>query len=175
MKLKGLPVYTEKWLTDEILVDSELFPKPESIYAQGIWRCSPLLIANVEDTLGYLIPSELRDFYLSFGAGRLPGYVHTAYNSPNNILLPPHIPRLISGLCKWMMGYTQMEPKTLPFFEVDVDLFLCLKPDSENPNAVWWMWGELQPNQGKICDSLVEFFEKLVVDPNWFNPPRNLA
>ncbi len=63
------------------------------------------------------------------------------------------------------MPYTQVEHGTLPFFERDVDLFLCLHPDSDNPNAVHWMWGD------KICDSLVEFFQRLVEDPDWFNPP----
>ena len=69
-----------------------------------------------------------------------------------------------------MMSYTKIEPKTLPFFERNVDLFLCLKPHDKNPNAVWWMWGAQMPNQGKICDSIFEFFERLEESPDWFNP-----
>jgi hypothetical protein len=157
---------TEKALTPELIATSERFPNTEVIYGKGLWLCPKTILADAEKCLGYRFPHQLRLFYLEVGVGRLPGYTHTAYNSPNNILIPTHIPRLIDGTCEWMMPYTQIEPETLPFFERDVDLFLCLHPKSDNPNAVYWMWGE------KICDSLVEFFQKLVEDPDWFNPPK---
>lgn len=156
-------------LTDEVLAHSEVFPNPEIIYAQGLWKCPDIYLIKAEKKLGFIFPSELRSWYLDHGVGRMTGYLHTPYNSPNNILIPTHIPKLIDGTCEWMMPYTQIEPGTLPFFERDVDLFLCLKPHSNNPNAVWWMWGEKMPNQGKICDSLVDFFERLVEDPDWFS------
>lgn len=170
----ALKIANEQWLTDAMLAGSEVFPKPETIYGQGLWRCKYELIADAEKQIGYSLPAELKEFYYEYGVGRIVGYEHTPYNSPNNILIPTHIPKLINGTCGWMMPYTQIEPNTLPFFERDVDLFLCLKPHSDNPNAVWWMWGGEMHNGGKICDSLVEFFEKLIIDPDWFNPPQKL-
>lgn len=163
---------TNNALTSSIAASSEAYPNTEVIYGKGLWLCSEEILRDAENNLGYRFPLQLRSFYLEFGAGRLPDYVHTSVNSPNNILIPTHIPKLINGTCEWMMPYTEIEPDTLPFFERDVDLFLCLHPKSDNPNAVWWMWGEKMPNGGKICDSLVEFFQRLVEDPNWFSPPR---
>jgi hypothetical protein len=164
---------TKKILTPELLLNSEKFPNTEVIYAQGPWLVPEIVLRQTEEQLGYRFPNELRKFYLEVGVGRLPGYTYSGADSPNNILIPPHIPRLISGICEWMMPYTQIEPYTLPFFERDTDLFLCLHPQSENPNAVYWMWGQKMPNGGKICDSLVEFFKRLVDDPNWFNPTKD--
>lgn len=155
-----------KVLTPDLIATSESFPNTEVIYGKGLWLCPETILVDTEKCLGYRFPHQLRSLYLEVGVGRLPGYTHTVYNSPNNILIPTHIPKLINGTCEWMMPYTQIEPNTLPFFERDVDLFLCLHPKSDNPNAVYWMWGE------KICDSLLEFFQKLVVDPDWFNPPK---
>ena len=159
-------------LTPEVAAASENFPNTDVIYGKGLWICPESVLIEAERELGYPFPDELRAFYCEVGVGRIPNYAHTSLNSPNNILIPTHIPKLINGTCKWMMPYTQIEPDTLPIFERDVDLFLCLHPKSNNPNAVWWMWGEKMPNGGKICDSLVEFFRRLVDDPNWFNPPE---
>lgn len=159
-------------LTPDVVVTSEIFPNTDVIYGKGLWACPESVLIEAEADLGYSFPEELRAFYLTAGVGRMPDYVHTAINSPNNILIPTHIPKLINGSCEWMMPYTEIEPGTLPFFERDVDLFLCLHPKSDNPNAVWWMWGEKMPNDGKICDSLLEFFQRLVEDPDWFNPPK---
>lgn len=130
----------------------------------------PVNLLEVEKTSGNIIggfPEQLKKFYLELGAGT----VHKSKagletSSHNYVINPVEIPKLLDGTCEWMMPYTQIEPNTLPFFERDVDLFLCLHPQSDNPNAVHWMWGE------KICDSLVEFFQRLVEDPDWFNPPK---
>jgi hypothetical protein len=88
----------------------------------------------------------------------------------NFIASPDELCQIHAGTSDWLMPYSQLEPETIPFLQRDTDLFLCVKPFSENPNAVWWMWGQNLPNDGKICDSLIEFFERLIEDPNWFNP-----
>ena len=139
---------------------------PYEIYGSGFWKCPPEILAKAEHALGYPLPSQLRNLYLEAGVGTVvkKGIIESL--SYNNILIPTDIPKLLDGTCEWMMPYTQIAPDTLPFFERDVDLFLCLHPQSDSPNAVWWMWGE------KICDSLVEFFQKLVEDPDWFNPSK---
>lgn len=159
-------------LTLEALGGSETYPNPYAIYGKGFQPCDETMMAKVERELGYELPSQLRTYYREVGVGNLVADESQATFSDNNILIPTHIPKLIDGTCGWMMPYTQIEPGTLPFFERALDTFLCLKPNSDNPNAVWWMWGELMPNGGKICDSLVEFFERLVEDPNWFSPPK---
>jgi hypothetical protein len=163
---------TSKILSSDLLAKSEVFPNTEVIYGKGLWQIPVDVLDEAEKCLGYRFPAMLRQFYLEVGVGRIPSYRHAANNSPNNILIPTHIPKLIDGTCEWMMPYTTIEPNTLPFFERDVDLFLCLHPKSENPNAVFWMWGENMPNAGKVCDSLIDFFERLVKDPNWFNPSK---
>ena len=159
-------------MTIEKLVDSETYPNPYALYLEGFQPCDEKVLAYVEGELNYQLPEQLRKYYLEIGVGNLVADESQATFSENNILIPTHIPKLIMGTCGWMMPYTQIEPNTIPFFELAIDSFLCLKPDSDNPNAVWWMWGELMPNGGKICDSLVEFFQRLVEDPNWFNPPK---
>lgn len=148
---------------------------PYEIYLSGFWKCSPEILATAEDALGYPLPSQLRLLYLEAGVGTVRKKDVAEELSYNNILIPTDIPKLLNGTCGWTMPYateTEMEPDTLPFFERAIDLYLCLRPHSENPNAVYWMWGEKMPNGEKICDSLVEFFQKLVEDPDWFNPSK---
>lgn len=123
-----------------------------------------------ERELGITLPSELKAFYREIGEGQLQTGVNGDVSDFNWVANPIELVKINRGKSDWLMPYSLIEPDTLPFFQRDVDLFLCLHPKSDNPNAVWWMWGEKLPNGGKICDSLVEFFQRLVEDPNWFNP-----
>ena len=127
-------------------------------------------IDEAEQILRMPFPMELERFYLEIGWGQLQTGSNGIATDFNYVASPTEIVGIINGTSEWLMPYSQIEENTLPFFQRDVDLFLCLHPKSENPNAVWWMWGEQMPNNGKICDSLVEFFQRLVVDPDWFNP-----
>lgn len=129
-------------------------------------------IASIEDFLGFKLPTELKAFYLEIGAGQLQTGISGSVSDFNWIASPSELTSILQGTSDWLMPYSQIEPDTLPFFQRGVDHFICLKPHSDNPNAVWWMWGDLSPDKGKICDSLVEFFERLIEDPNWFNPPK---
>lgn len=126
-------------------------------------------IQRAESGLASRFPEELRTFYYEIGYGFMGG--GGEYHSPNRICHPTEIPQIIDLTYEGLtLPEFEVEPETLPFFERDVNLFLCLHPKSDNPNAVWWMWGDKLPNGGKICDSLVEFFQRLIEDPNWFNP-----
>lgn len=125
-----------------------------------------------ENTLLSNLPTQLKAFYDEIGEGQLQTGLNGATSDFNWVASPKELVNILNGTSDWLMPYSQLEPATLPFFQRGVDSFLCLKPQSDNPNAVWWMWGELMPNDGKICDSLVEFFERLVEDPNWFSPPK---
>ena len=127
------------------------------------------LIFEAERKLDYAFPNELRTFYLEIGEGRLQSGEEARFvsHSHNSVIHPTDIPKLLDGTCEWMMPYTEIQPDVLPFFDRDLDLFLCLRPRSGNPNAVYWMWGD------RICDSLIEFFQRLMVDPDWFNPPKS--
>lgn len=127
------------------------------------------LIPKVELAWSCIIPSELSIFYHEMGWGQLQTGINGTYSDFNYIASLEELIKLSQGTSDWLMPYSQIEPGALPFFQRDVDYFFCLKPHSENPNAVWRMWGAKMPNHGKICDSLVEFFERLVEDPNWFN------
>jgi hypothetical protein len=156
------------------LAGSEDYPNPYAIYSAGFQPCNDAVLLAAENDLGYGLPLQLRAYYSEIGVGSLVSNESQATFSENNVLIPTHIAKLVDGTCGWMLPYTQIEPDTLPFFERALDTFICLKPKSDNPNAVWWMWGELMPDSGKICDSLVEFFQRLVADPNWFNPTQNI-
>lgn len=139
---------------------------PYEYYISGFWKVDPADICTVESELGYKLPDQLSAFYSEIGVGtiRTPGKVEGF--SYNNVIFPWDISGLFSGDCAWMEPGLEIQPNVLPFFERDVGLFLCLRPGTAEPNAVYWMWGD------KICNSLVEFFEKLVVDPDWFNPSK---
>jgi len=137
------------------------------LYENGFYSIDDGELTEAEKSLGTQFPEQLRAFYVEVGWGRLQTGANSRYTMSKNWIFPcEDVPQLLNGTCEWMMPYTQIQPDTLPFFERDVDLFLCLHPKSENPNAVHWMWGD------KICDSLVEFFQRLVEDPDWFNPPK---
>lgn len=127
-------------------------------------------IQQAELVLGCRFPEELRALYSELGYGFMGG---SEKFSPNRVCHPLEIPKIIDSSYEGLvLPEFEAEPNTLPFFERDINLFLCLHPKSDNPNAVYWMWGGEMPNGGKICDSLVEFFQRLVKDPDWFNPPQ---
>lgn len=127
-------------------------------------------IQQAEIVLGCRFPEELRTLYSELGYGFMG--CRGEYPSPNRVCHPLEVPKIMDLSYEGLVlpGF-EVEPNTLPFFERDINLFLCLHPISDNPNAVYWMWGQKMPNGGKICDSLVEFFQRLVEDPDWFNPP----
>ncbi len=139
------------------------------LFENGFFPVDHALIFEAEERLGYTFPDELRAFYIEIGEGRLQSgeEARLVSHSHNSVIHPTDIPKLLDGTCEWMMPYTEIQPDVLPFFDRDLDLFLCLRPRSDNPNAVYWMWGD------RICDSLVEFFQRLMVDPDWFNPPKS--
>lgn len=147
-------------------VDISAFRESENRNDNFFISVSPDQILDAERRLGFSLPSQLRCLYEEFGYGFITvgrdSLCRTT--STNRICTPKDIGDLREGICEWMMPYTKIQPDVLPFFDRDVDLFLCMRPFSENPNAVYWMWGE------KICDSLVEFFQRLVENPDWFNP-----
>lgn len=145
---------------------------PYEIYFSGFWRCEEREITELERLIGVQMPIQLRHYYLERGVGTFRNNDTPESFSYNNVLIPSDIPKLMAGTCEWMMPNVNIEPDTLPFFERDVNLFLCVKPKSLEPDAVWWMWGQNLPNSGKVSNSLVEFFERLRLDPDWFSLPN---
>jgi SMI1 / KNR4 family (SUKH-1) len=129
-------------------------------------------IRAAEEAFNIKLPSQLKFFYDEIGWGQLQMGANGLTADYNYIAAPAELVEIHNGTSGWLMPYSVLEPESLPFLQRGVDSFLCLKPKSDNPNAIWWMWGELMPHSGKICDSLVEFFQRLVADPNWFNPPQ---
>lgn len=137
---------------------------PYEHYLSGFWRIDPADLRDVESELGYSLPEQLSAFYSEIGVGTVRSSKKIEGLSYNNVLFPWDMGKLIAGTCAWADPDIEIEPDVLPFFERDVGLFLCVRPESEQPNAVHWMWGD------KICDSVVEFFQRVIVDPDWFNP-----
>lgn len=148
-------------------------PDPSEViglHGNFFFPTSLVSITQAEDVWGLKLPSQLTCFYQEVGWGQLQTGKNGKVTDFNYVASPEELVAIAKGTSDWLLPYTQIEPNTLPFFERDVDLFLCLHPHSDNPNAVWWMWGEKMPNGGKISNSLVDFFQRLVEDPNWFNP-----
>lgn len=132
-------------------------------------------IKRVEQVWGFALPSQLAEFYKELGWGQIQTGKSSQVSDGNYIASLDELLAIADRTSDWLTPYTKLEPDTLPFFQRDVDFFLCLKPRSDNPNAVWHMWGELMPNGGKISNSLVDFFQRLVEDPNWFNPIKPVS
>jgi len=126
-------------------------------------------IRHAEQVWGFQLPSQLVAFYLEVGWGQLQTGQNGSVVDFNYVASPEELVAIAQGNSDWLMPYSKIEPDTLPFFQCEVDLFLCLHPKSDNPNAVWWMWGEKMQGGGKVCDSIVEFFRRLVEDPGWFS------
>jgi hypothetical protein len=109
-------------------------------------------IRDGEEKLGFKFPSQLRNFYQKIGYGSL----KVPHNPPegykffsDNYINPPSILADII-LLGHDSGYISqdvldfMEPGDLPFFHIaDSCLFLMMRPNSDNPNAVYNQWGDL--------------------------------
>jgi len=109
-------------------------------------------IKTEEQRLGFRFPEQLRQFYLEIGYGNLTTpenpYKDYMLHSENEILKPSVIADII--LLGHDSGYISqdvldvMAPGDLPFFHIrDSCLFLFLKVNSSNPNAVYNEWGNL--------------------------------
>ena len=132
-----------------------------------VWRVSRNDIEQLRASLPYPIPSQLLALYEEVGIGVFCRGSSGQKSISHNTIIPPNeVLSVLDGTSELVLPYTQLQPDTLPFFDRDLDSFLCFHSKSENPNAVHWMWGE------KICDSLIEFIQRLVEDPDWFNPPK---
>ncbi len=148
-----------------LLADIAELGKVERLDPNHLIPVAKQSIASAELLLGYRLPEQLRQFYLEQGYGFITRGKSGQSISVNRICHPQELYEIVTGNFEGLLPDFEAQPDTLPFFERDTNLFLCHHPASDNPNAVHWMWGE------KICDSLVEFFQRLVEDPDWFNPP----
>lgn len=125
-------------------------------------------IIKAELSLKMRFPSELRKFYEEVGCG----YLTTPKNPPSdyrflgtNLILPPTIVerfyhgQLLNEDYECYMSentYELLEPGDIPVFEIgDSSSFMIMKPQSENPNAVYTDTGI------KIEDSFDEFINNL--------------
>jgi antitoxin YxxD len=121
-------------------------------------------ICDAEKKMGFPIPSELREFYLEIGTGKLPISLKekdTNNGLENRILSPDHLADIMTGtLINEETGlyfsrdnYEDMQPGDLPFFEIfNSSQYLYMKVNSDNPNAVW-----------DLCDIKIEdSFERFI-------------
>ena len=133
-------------------------------------------LAKAEVELGFEMPNQLKEFYKEIGAGILScgeKYPEMLADSLTNEILPPLVASNFSkgiliweGQDNWMAEptYELLEPGDLPFFEIgDSSSFMIMKPNSDNPNAIWYMGRE------KIEDSFEKFIWRLYYeDPSYY-------
>jgi hypothetical protein len=133
-------------------------------------------ILEAEKNLGCSFPSQLRKFYEEVGCGTLqnPHIVPEDYkfSSANEILPPLDVVNFSKGILFWEgqnhwmaeATYELLSPGDLPFFEIaDSTRFLIMKPNSDNPNAVW-----IDSSTVKIEDSFEKFIWRLYYESPWF-------
>jgi hypothetical protein len=111
------------------------------LYENGFFPVSMIELKQAELSLGFDFPSELRSFYEEIGEGRLQTGRNGNFTDNNHIASPSEVVAILKGTSDWLTPYSELQPGVLPFFQRDIDLFLCLHPQSNNPNAVQWMWG----------------------------------
>jgi hypothetical protein len=142
------------------------------------WRENSFITASntsilaVEKNLNILFPSDLKDFWLEIGGGNLtaPKEVSEDYECyyANNFLFPDEIALILtegaeSGLItEEVLEY--IDEEELPFFEIcDHSSFLYIRPNSDKPNAVYGLGGDI------VEDSIETFIWKLYhVSPTYY-------
>jgi hypothetical protein len=129
-------------------------------------------ITSVEKKLGVKFPNQLINFYEEIGYGFLirPHKYEIDYyfSNTNRINAPDTIEDiLLNGQSSGLISqdtYELLEPGDLPFFEIgDSASFLVMRPNSDNPNAIWTDTGI------KIEDSFEKFIWRLYYeDPAYY-------
>lgn len=129
-------------------------------------------IAQVENELGFTLPSELKDFYREIGYGFLvcskQENKNKEFYNTNRINSPSMIKEILvngqeSGLIS-SEAFDLIEPGDIPFFEIsDSANFLVMKANSKFENSVWSDCGVL------IEESFERFIWKLYnTDPEYY-------
>ncbi|HCU06450.1 MAG TPA: hypothetical protein DIC42_02550 [Holosporales bacterium] len=129
------------------------------------------IIIEAEQLLGFNFPISLRKFYEEVGYGHITTPVKKDSNyefyASNEILHPIVVSRFFHGELlnddyhAYMTDYAYEElPKgDIPVFEIgDGSSFMTMKPESDHPNAVWYLGYE------KIEDSFETFIYNLYYD-----------
>ena len=125
-----------------------------------------------EKRLGFRFPEQLREFWLEIGYGSIRVGAKTGpdWSCPhhNSILRPDQIADILLSneddpnspvLPEF---YELLRPGYMPFFEIgDSISFLYMRPQSDNPNAIWY-------GRDKICDSFEEFIHRLYYESPTF-------
>ncbi len=129
-------------------------------------------IQKVETNLNFQFPQALKEFWIDVGGGNLttPLDPPTDYDCvySNTFLFPNEIALILtqgsdSGLIiPEVLEY--MDESEIPFFEIcDHSSFLYIRPNSDKPNAVYELGGDI------VEDSLETFIWKLYhVSPTYY-------
>jgi hypothetical protein len=144
----------------DYLKDDDETVKPTLRHIFGVVSEDEIKLA--EKCLGYIFPSELRQFFLEVGEGSLrhnKDFSAIQEYYANRILHPKESAdiKLLgydSGLIVPSVKFAEDE---LPIFEVDGgEMFFVMKPQSDKPNAVYRDMG-----QGVLEDSFEKFIWRL--------------
>jgi hypothetical protein len=134
---------------------------------------APGELEKAESKFGFEFPFELKTFYKEVGGyGSLKvsnrNSKESTFYGSNTILPPSVIMEIFEDEGSDYMSkstYELLQPGDLPVFEIaDSSSFMFMKPQSDAPNAVWFMGVE------KIEDSFSKFIWRLYhEDPDYFS------
>tara|TARA_B100001248_G_scaffold220745_1_gene176559 strand:+ start:985 stop:1461 length:477 start_codon:yes stop_codon:yes gene_type:complete len=103
-------------------------------------------VEKYEKMLAFLFPEQLKEFYCDIGYGCFRGADEPSrLSDPDNLILDP---KMIADILLEKEDAISLPDISflegdMPFFEVgDGSNFLIMRPNSENPNAVYDMWGD---------------------------------
>jgi hypothetical protein len=136
----------------------------------SFYAVSDSKLAEAERRLGFTFPNQLRTLYSKIGYGFIDKSPITGKSAVQNYVVPPTLVAELMALSDppplpvpdYGAPRNGFPEGCLPFLDMGDGSFLYLKPQSDNPNAVWGVRGDKL-----ICNDLVEFFARLYEDP-WF-------
>jgi hypothetical protein len=121
---------------------------PKGVEENAFYKLLPSDISEAEKRLGYVFPSELKEFYKEIGYG----FLVTKHGSEKRCSYSNRIidPGSIADILLEGVNSGQLHPETeflegeMPFFEIaDSASFLIMYPQSDKPNAVYNMLGQM--------------------------------
>jgi hypothetical protein len=134
----------------------------------GFFKIGTEELLAAERRLSYSFPAQLRRFYEEIGTGYLSQSPVTGKAAdPNHVIRPMFVAALMCldtppplEVPDFGGPRNGFPDGCLPFLDMGDGSFLYLRPQSDNPNAVWGVRGDKL-----ICNDLVEFFSRLYEDP----------
>jgi hypothetical protein len=147
----------------DIIEKSKKYPDgPNSFYP-----VSDNSIAEAERRLGRLLPPDLRSFFREVGCGFLTsptGEPEAVVSSIlNRFIGPDDVADLLLGEGELGRPDEEFDEGEFPFIELDVHLYVVLRPENGLPSAACWRFGSV------LAPNLAEFIRRLMIDPQFYH------